>query len=379
MAVSRARYEMKVFSTLTPDQIDLSRTSAEGVAGLKAFLEYAIHGRLALAYEAVTSKSTDDHLVLTVAEKLREKGYEVKTNIGTSGYRVDIGVVDPDNKGEYLIGILCDGYNYSTAKSARDREITRCEVLKQLGWRICRVWAMEWWENSELTMKRLLSAIDVAQNGDWDWREPVVELPTMTEDEDVEFEPEPEMETTHAVPYQQAYLPSSMKMTPEEIVSGYRAYMLRGLFDTVIQAEAPVSRGVLYRRTTAAVGIARTGSRLASYFNALLKSQGYPYTVADGDIFYWNKEQDPNSYNVYRIYSDREALDIAPEEVMVAVCEVLEQQGALPEEDLLRQTAKCFNFSRMGDNVMLSMLRGLEKALERDKAVRENGRIKLKK
>lgn len=379
VAVSRARYEMKVFSTLTPDQIDLSRTSAEGVAGLKAFLEYAIHGRLALAYEAVTSKSTDDHLVLTVAEKLREKGYEVKTNIGTSGYRVDIGVVDPDNKGEYLIGILCDGYNYSTAKSARDREITRCEVLKQLGWRICRVWAMEWWENSELTMKRLLSAIDVAQNGDWDWREPVVELPTMTEDEDVEFEPEPEMETTHAVPYQQAYLPSSMKMTPEEIVSGYRAYMLRGLFDTVIQAEAPVSRGVLYRRTTAAVGIARTGSRLASYFNALLKSQGYPYTVADGDVFYWNKEQDPISYNVYRIYSDREALDIAPEEVMVAVCEVLEQQGALPEEDLLRQTAKCFNFSRMGDNVMLSMLRGLEKALERDKAVRENGRIKLKK
>ena len=127
------------------------------------------------------------------------------------------------------------------------------------------------------------------------------------------------------------------------------------------------------------MGIARTGSRLASYFNALLKSQGYPYTVADGDVFYWNKEQDPNSYNVYRIYSDREALDIAPEEIMVAVCEVLEQQGALPEEDLLRQTAKCFNFSRMGDNVMLSMLRGLEKALERDKAVRENGRIKLKK
>lgn len=381
VAVSRARYEMKVFSTLTPDQIDLSRTSAEGVAGLKAFLEYAIHGRLALAYEAVSSKATNDYLVLSVAESLREKGYEVKTNIGTSGYRVDIGVVDPDNGGEYLIGVLCDGYNYNSAKSARDREITRCKVLKLLGWRICRVWAMEWWENPELTMKRLLAAIDVAKKGDWDWREHEVEMPPVTEEEDADAETEVETETevTHAVPYQQAYLPLGLSMTPEEIVSGYRAYSILGIFENIIQTEAPVSRNVLFRKTTAAVGIARTGSRLAAYFNALLRSRGYRCTSIDGDVFYWKKEQDPDSYNVYRVGSDREALDIAPEEVMVAVCEVLDQQGALPEEDLLRQTAKCFNYSRMGDNVMLSMLRGLEKALEKDKAVRENGRIKLKK
>jgi superfamily I DNA and/or RNA helicase len=45
VAVSRARYEMKVFSTLRSDQIDLNRTSSEGVAGLKAFLAYAEKGK----------------------------------------------------------------------------------------------------------------------------------------------------------------------------------------------------------------------------------------------------------------------------------------------------------------------------------------------
>ena len=35
VAVSRARYEMKVFSTLRPEQIDERRTQAEGVLGLK--------------------------------------------------------------------------------------------------------------------------------------------------------------------------------------------------------------------------------------------------------------------------------------------------------------------------------------------------------
>ena len=377
VAVSRARYEMKVFSTLTPDQIDLSRTSAEGVAGLKAFLEYAINGRLSLAYEAVTSKTTNDHLVLSIAESLREKGYEVKTNIGTSGYRVDIGVVDPDRPGEYLLGILCDGYNYNSAKSARDREITRYNVLRLLGWRICRVWAMEWWEDRELTIKRLLSAIDVAIKGDWDWREPVVEMPVVDEDEDTEEkETEPE---TRAVPYRQACLEAVEKLTPEEVVSGSRAYMILHIFDSIIQAEAPVSRGLLYRRTLAVVGISRIGPRLASYFDALLKSRDYLHTEDDGRVFYWNKEQDPDHFDVYRTDSERDALDIAPEEVVVAICEVLEQQGALPEEDLLREAARCLGFSRVRDMIIQSMQRGLHKALDSGRAFIEGGRVKLKK
>lgn len=37
VAISRARQEMIVYSTLTPEQIDLSRTRALGVEGLKGF------------------------------------------------------------------------------------------------------------------------------------------------------------------------------------------------------------------------------------------------------------------------------------------------------------------------------------------------------
>ncbi|NLN86744.1 MAG: hypothetical protein GX133_03940, partial [Syntrophomonadaceae bacterium] len=45
VAVSRARQEMLVFSSLRADQIDLSKTTSKGVADLKAFLEYAEHGK----------------------------------------------------------------------------------------------------------------------------------------------------------------------------------------------------------------------------------------------------------------------------------------------------------------------------------------------
>jgi superfamily I DNA and/or RNA helicase len=48
VAMTRARSEMLVFSTLDPNRIDLSRTQARAVADLKHFLEYAERGPSAL-------------------------------------------------------------------------------------------------------------------------------------------------------------------------------------------------------------------------------------------------------------------------------------------------------------------------------------------
>ena len=165
VAVSRARYEMKVFSTLRSEQIDLKKTSAEGVAGLKAFLEYAEKGKLAVKSDSQTDETAKDGLVEAVAKAIRSRGYEVKTNIGCSGYRIDLGVVNPANRSEFILGIICDGYNYRTSKSSRDREIVQIGVLRQLGWKIRRVWAMDWWNNEQNVTDNLVSAIEASIQG----------------------------------------------------------------------------------------------------------------------------------------------------------------------------------------------------------------------
>ena len=157
VAVSRARYEMKVFSTLTSDQIDLNRTSAEGVAGLKDFLEYVERGKLISRNDCNADRC--DGFVENVAEELRKAGYEVRTNIGTSGYKIDLGIVNPDNPSTYLMAIICDGYNYSSSRCARDREIIQPEILKTLGWNIYRLWMMDWWTMKEVTLNNLLRTL----------------------------------------------------------------------------------------------------------------------------------------------------------------------------------------------------------------------------
>ena len=46
-------------------------------------------------------------------------------------------------------GILLDGRSYRMAGTTRDREIAQPEVLEGLGWKVTRVWAIDWWEDSD--------------------------------------------------------------------------------------------------------------------------------------------------------------------------------------------------------------------------------------
>ena len=159
VAVSRARYEMKVFSTLLPEQIDERRTQAEGVLGLKQFMRYAQQGAL----KSVSSNTSEDSslIVQQIAGALLRKGYDVKTNVGSSALRIDIAIIDPLHKDHYALGIVLDGVNYYHLKTARDREIVQPTVLQMLGWRLMHVWTVDWLSHPENVIKVIMNNIEL--------------------------------------------------------------------------------------------------------------------------------------------------------------------------------------------------------------------------
>ncbi|MBQ8135391.1 MAG: hypothetical protein IJ192_13455, partial [Clostridia bacterium] len=165
VAVSRARCEMTVYSTLTPDMINLSRTSAEGVAALRAFLEYASGKNLGEDENTVKFKKADvSGIADTICRALAEKGYSSEKMVGHSEYRIDIGIVDPDDPEKYILGILLDGAGYGSSKTTRDRELAQISILEGLGWRIMRVWSMDWWDNSQKELSRIFAELDRIRN-----------------------------------------------------------------------------------------------------------------------------------------------------------------------------------------------------------------------
>jgi len=148
VAVTRSKSEMVVFSTLRPDQIDLSRTQARAVADLKDFLDYAERGASVLGVVAPQSMGdADSPFEVAVTEALRREGWRVQPQIGVSAYRIDLGVVHPDQPGRYLAGIECDGATYHSSAVARERDKVRQQVLEGLGWTLFRIWSTDWWTN----------------------------------------------------------------------------------------------------------------------------------------------------------------------------------------------------------------------------------------
>ena len=80
VAITRARREFHVFSSVRAEQIDLTRTHAVGVRDLKCFLDYAERGPVALPSRDEGSLGpAESPFEEAVANALGVKGWEVRT------------------------------------------------------------------------------------------------------------------------------------------------------------------------------------------------------------------------------------------------------------------------------------------------------------
>ena len=159
VAVSRARYEMIVFSTLRAEQIDLRRSQAAGVEGLQKFLKYAEGGDSPLT-PLLQREEQEEGLSADIAAALNSLGYKTALNVGRSKFKVDVAVVDPQDPDRYLIAILIDNHARNATKIARDRELTQPAVLEGLGWKVLRVWSIDWLQNRQRVLDTIVAAIE---------------------------------------------------------------------------------------------------------------------------------------------------------------------------------------------------------------------------
>jgi hypothetical protein len=84
----------------------------------------------------------------------------VVPQVGVAGFFIDLGVKHPAKPGAFLLGVECDGASYHSARSARDRDRLRQEILVNLGWKIHRVWSTDWFKSRDSEIKRLLRTIE---------------------------------------------------------------------------------------------------------------------------------------------------------------------------------------------------------------------------
>lgn len=402
VAITRARHELRVFSSLRPEQMDLARTQALGVRDLKHFLEFAERGPRALAEAIHGSRGGfDSPFEEAVAAALARKSWNLHTQVGVSAFRVDLAVVHPDAPGTYLTGIECDGATYHRSATARDRDKLREQVLRGLGWEILRVWSTDWWIDPEGTLEKLDGKLrslleasrtrraDVAAREEAARRaaeeaiakareQAAAGAPPELSGKDgapVSARNEGEPETARWNPDLIADLaptgtyagsagdteasPSSVfvEADPASVVEGVRpeaffetAYesVLARMIAHVVEIEGPVRDSVLARRIARAHGWQRTGSRIQERVDALA-AKSHRATQEDVGTFYWSDGCDPEAPVPFRRSVDDSARvvdEICMPELVALAREVL-AQGKRGEEAVVAM-ARELGMRRMG-------------------------------
>ena len=160
VAITRAKKNVQLVSSIRHADINLSGTKSVGVKLLRDYLNYAQNGEATLERPAPagTKEERLDALEKEIAEFLRANDYVVDLGIGCSDRLVDMGVKASDDS-DYFMAIECDGETYRSFNNARDRDVTRRSVLKGMGWTYYRVWSPEWFKNKEAEKERLLKAV----------------------------------------------------------------------------------------------------------------------------------------------------------------------------------------------------------------------------
>lgn len=371
VAITRARCELRVFSGIRGDQIDLSRTKATGVLDLKHFLEFAERGPRALAEANLGSRGDiESPFEGAVAAALATKGWRVETQIGASSFRVDLGVVHPDFPGRYLAGIECDGATYHRSATARDRDKLREEVLRGLGWKIVRIWSTDWWVNPGGTLERVhsqLTALLAQARAEAQARatadaqaEEAAQAPVTGETKarapaEYARQHRPVSDVSQMRPVLKASSPAAAVSADAISSDAFHesAYdpILLAMIDHVVSAEGPILDMALARRIARAHGFQRTGGRIQDRVDQLAK-RSFKVTRESAGLFYWPKEREPGTPVEFRWPANEESIRGVEE-----IC----------EQELVALARSIVSSGQSGDSAVVAMAR--EIGLSRLRAV----------
>ena len=390
VAITRAKEQVVVFSSIHANQIDLVRTGALGAAHLKFFLDYAEKG---IQIESKNSGETARNgLAVQIAGFLAENGYPTEHNFGRSEYRIDLAVRNPDRPERFLLAVECDGSSYAAQRTARDREHLRPSVLQSLGWHTYRAWSVDWAFARKHAEQDLIHYLEELRNTPVE-PDPEPEPPQPgPAEETAEPESESEQDAAQSSSESETTKAENAAPAPASGPQHRRDYvcwrnpspldpdlfhapetrdLIRAQIREVIRTEGPIYESLLKKRITKAWGFARAGGNIAAVLKECLPA-GSVTTRRTGETVYWPDDIDPAGYSDYRVGTDKEskrAIDeIPPEELANAMCEVLFDFASCEKDVLFRETIRLF-----GLNTLTTKARQyLEYALA---ALQESGRI----
>ena len=386
VAVTRAREKVVLITSIRATDIDPD-TQALGVQTLRTYLDYAEHGP-----ESVSNKPKegefDSALDEDVAAEIKKLGYAVVPQVGCSGYRIDIGVVDPVNPGCFLLGVECDGATYKSSSSARDRDRLREQVLRQLGWRIHRIWSPAWVARRDSEIRRLKESLEQAnkQQIEKDTQKPVLEqkeaAAPKTDVQKIQFSGIEKIGAPYKIhPLKATYNPYIKVATAKSTYDSKQKnefYFPENrenqtkLLAELIENEGPIHFEYAVERLADSWGIKQPTPKISHAVKEALNNLIREQKVVLKGSFLWQPQlkETPIRVPMQGVpESKRKAEYIPPEEVEVAMKQVAQYALGISNDSLIAETAKVFGINHAGEEAKAVFSEVLKRLLRERKLV----------
>ena len=357
VAVTRARDRVVVAASFFPYQIDRSRTSAVGVHRLRNYLEYAEQGSVALLGE-ITAEGGDFESPFeeAVASALTAHGLRVVSQVGVSGFRIDLAIRD-ETSDRYILGIECDGRTYHSSKTARDRDRLRQQVLEQLGWRIHRIWSTDWIKDPQRETAAVLSAVQhvredlASENLVNAQRSPPAKASTLIPSIVASPSPPATVAAREVAPLRLAAPYIEVDLGWQGGIEDFRTARMADLVALavkIVETEGPVHEDRVTRALAACFGIARSGAQVRGRALSVIAQGVRIGILQQRDKFLWSGGM---TEPPFRTSGPRSIQEIAPEEIAAGLTSHLQTAFALSRADLIIGVAREFGYDRTGSHV----------------------------
>ena len=388
VAVTRAREKVLLITSIKASDIDKD-TQALGVQTLRTYLDYAEHGPETLSNNAKVS--FDSAIDEDVAAEIKKLGFEIVPEVGCSGYRIDIGVVDPVSPGCFLLGVECDGATYKSSSSARDRDRLHEQVLRQLGWRIHRIWSPAWVARRDSEIRRLKETLEQAQKTqlDQDAQKPIIDFKEnsapITDVQKNTFAGIEKIGIPYKVyPLKAAYNPYIKVTTAKSSYDSKQRNEFHfpenrenqtKLLAELIQNEGPVHFDYAAERLAATWGIKQVTPKIGHAVKEALNNLIREQKVVIKGSFLWpiGLKETPIRVPIQGVPESKRKPDyITPEEVASAMIMIAQYALGISDDSLIAETAKVFGLNHSGEEAKEIFSEVLKRLVRERKLVRKD-------
>ncbi len=378
VAVTRSRFKTVVFSSILPEELDEDKIHVDGVRYLKYYLDYAKNKDFNKFLQTTEGIDFDSSFEESVFDALVNAGFSVSTQVGCSGYRVDLAIKHPNKPGEYILGIECDGSQYHSSRFARDRDKVRQLILENLGWNIHRIWSDDWINNRAYEIKKIKEKVGSLLKS------------KKKSGNELKFEKIENIEDFKEISLNKKYEKYEVSELPKSRTKlefdGYGDMLFGGnkakeLMLSVLEIESPIEKELLYKRVLSSFGINKLGARIKRNFDDLVNEMKREYS----NIYVYEETVSIDKIDSYcppRISTEKQRpfILIPKEEIGGAIVDILSNTFSATKETLVIDIARgIYNNNRTGSKIKSKVDEAIKYLLKKNVIKQENNKFRLEK